>query len=57
MNHVIRAVTWKAAQAGIVTGVAFGDRPDFGDRGPPVHRPEQSFLTTNLNGPHGVPPA
>jgi phosphate transport system permease protein len=58
MNHVIRAVTWKAAQAGIVTGVLLAIARISGETAPLLFTAlNNQFLTTNLNTPMASLPA
>jgi phosphate transport system permease protein len=58
MNHVIRAVTWKAAQAGIVTGVLLAIARISGETAPLLFTAlNNQFLTTNLNAPMASLPA
>jgi phosphate transport system permease protein len=58
MNHVIRAVTWKAAQAGIVTGVLLAVARISGETAPLLFTAlNNQFLTTNLNTPMASLPA
>jgi phosphate transport system permease protein len=58
MNHVIRAVTWKAAQAGIVTGVLLAIARISGETAPLLFTAlNNQFLATNLNAPMASLPA
>ena len=58
MSHVIRAVTWKAAQAGIVTGVLLAIARISGETAPLLFTAlNNQFLTTNLNTPMASLPA
>jgi phosphate transport system permease protein len=58
MSHVIRAVTWKAAQAGIVTGVLLAVARISGETAPLLFTAlNNQFLTTNLNTPMASLPA
>ena len=58
MNFVIRAVTWKAAQAGIITGVLLAVARISGETAPLLFTAlNNQFLTTNLNAPMASLPA
>jgi phosphate transport system permease protein len=58
MSFVIRAVTWKAAQAGIVTGVLLAVARISGETAPLLFTAlNNQFLTTNLNAPMASLPA
>jgi phosphate transport system permease protein len=57
-SFVIRAVTWKAAQAGIVTGVLLAVARISGETAPLLFTAlNNQFLTTNLNAPMASLPA
>jgi phosphate transport system permease protein len=52
MSFVIRAVTWKAAQAGIVTGVLLAVARISGETAPLLFTAlNNQFMSTNLNAP------
>jgi phosphate transport system permease protein len=52
MSFVIRSVTWKAAQAGIITGVLLAVARISGETAPLLFTAlNNQFLKTNLNGP------
>ena len=52
MSFVIRTVTWKAAQAGIVTGVLLAVARISGETAPLLFTAlNNQFMTTNFNGP------
>jgi phosphate transport system permease protein len=52
MNFVIRSVTWKAAQAGIVTGVLLAIARISGETAPLLFTAlNNQFVSTNLNAP------
>ena len=52
MSFVIRAVTWKAAQAGIITGVLLAVARISGETAPLLFTAlNNNFLTTNFNAP------
>jgi phosphate transport system permease protein len=58
MNFVIRSVTWKAAQAGIVTGVLLAIARISGETAPLLFTAlNNQFLSTNLNAPMASLPA
>jgi len=58
MSFVIRAVTWKAAQAGIVTGVLLAIARISGETAPLLFTAlNNQFLTTDLNAPMASLPA
>ena len=58
MNHVIRAVTWKAAQAGIITGVLLAIARISGETAPLLFTAlNNQFLSFNLNAPMASLPA
>ena len=58
MSFVIRAVTWKAAQAGIITGVLLAVARISGETAPLLFTAlNNQFLTTNLNAPMASLPA
>jgi phosphate transport system permease protein len=58
MSFVIRAVTWKAAQAGIITGVLLAIARISGETAPLLFTAlNNQFLTTNLNAPMASLPA
>jgi phosphate transport system permease protein len=58
MNFVIRSVTWKAAQAGIVTGVLLAIARISGETAPLLFTAlNNQFLTTNFNAPMASLPA
>ncbi|HUO02660.1 MAG TPA: phosphate ABC transporter permease PstA [Rhizomicrobium sp.] len=58
MSFVIRSVTWKAAQAGIVTGVLLAVARISGETAPLLFTAlNNQFLTTNLNAPMASLPA
>ncbi len=58
MSLVIRSVTWKAAQAGIVTGVLLAIARISGETAPLLFTAlNNQFLTTNLNTPMASLPA
>ena len=55
MSHVIRAVTWKAAQAGIVTGVLLAVARISGETAPLLFTAlNNQFCSTDLNHADGV---
>jgi phosphate transport system permease protein len=57
-NHVIRAVTWKAAQAGIITGVLLAIARISGETAPLLFTAlNNQYLSVNLNGPMASLPA
>jgi phosphate transport system permease protein len=50
-SHIIRTVTWRAARAGIVTGVAAGHRAHFGRNGAAsVYRAQQQRMGQRIAG-------
>ena len=58
MSFVIRSVTWKAAQAGIVTGVLLAIARISGETAPLLFTAlNNQFLSTNLNAPMASLPA
>ena len=58
MSFVIRSVTWKAAQAGIVTGVLLAIARISGETAPLLFTAlNNQFLTTNFNAPMASLPA
>jgi phosphate transport system permease protein len=58
MSFVIRSVTWKAAQAGIVTGVLLAVARISGETAPLLFTAlNNQFLTTDLNAPMASLPA
>ena len=58
MNFVIRSVTWKAAQAGIVTGVLLAIARISGETAPLLFTAlNNQFLTTNFDAPMASLPA
>jgi phosphate transport system permease protein len=58
MNHVIRAVSWKAAQAGIITGVLLAIARISGETAPLLFTAlNNQFLSFNLNAPMASLPA
>jgi phosphate transport system permease protein len=58
MNHVSRAVTWKAAQAGIITGVLLAIARISGETAPLLFTAlNNQFLSFNLNAPMASLPA
>jgi phosphate transport system permease protein len=58
MSFVIRAVTWKAAQAGIVTGVLLAVARISGETAPLLFTAlNNQFMSTNLNSPMASLPA
>ena len=58
MSFVIRAVTWRAAQAGIITGVLLAIARISGETAPLLFTAlNNQFLTTNLNAPMASLPA
>jgi phosphate transport system permease protein len=58
MSLVIRTVTWKAAQAGIITGVLLAIARISGETAPLLFTAlNNQFLTTNLNAPMASLPA
>ena len=58
MSHVIRAVTWKAAQAGIITGVLLAIARISGETAPLLFTAlNNQFLSFNLNAPMASLPA
>ena len=58
MSFVIRSVTWKAAQAGIVTGVLLAVARISGETAPLLFTAlNNQFLTTNFNAPMASLPA
>ncbi|HKD46117.1 MAG TPA: phosphate ABC transporter permease PstA [Rhizomicrobium sp.] len=58
MSFVIRSVTWKAAQAGIVTGVLLAIARISGETAPLLFTAlNNQFLTTDLNAPMASLPA
>jgi phosphate transport system permease protein len=58
MSFVIRAVTWKAAQAGIVTGVLLAIARISGETAPLLFTAlNNQFLSANLNAPMASLPA
>ena len=58
MSFVIRAVTWKAAQAGIITGVLLAVARISGETAPLLFTAlNNQFLSTNLNAPMASLPA
>jgi phosphate transport system permease protein len=58
MNFVIRSVTWKAAQAGIVTGVLLAIARISGETAPLLFTAlNNQFLTANFNAPMASLPA
>ena len=51
-NHVIRSVTWRAARAGMITGVLLAIARISGETAPLLFTSlNNQFWTTNLNGP------
>ena len=58
MSFVIRAVTWQAAKAGIITGVLLAIARISGETAPLLFTAlNNQFLTTNLNAPMASLPA
>jgi phosphate transport system permease protein len=58
MSFVIRSVTWKAAQAGIVTGVLLAVARISGETAPLLFTAlNNQFMSTNFNGPMASLPA
>ena len=58
MNFIIRSVTWKAAQAGIVTGVLLAVARISGETAPLLFTAlNNQFLSTNFNAPMASLPA
>jgi len=58
MSFVIRSVTWKAAQAGIVTGVLLAVARISGETAPLLFTAlNNQFMSTNLNAPMASLPA
>jgi len=58
MSFVIRSVTWKAAQAGIITGVLLAIARISGETAPLLFTAlNNQFLSTNLNAPMASLPA
>ncbi len=57
-SHVIRSVTWKAAQAGIITGVLLAIARISGETAPLLFTAlNNQFMSTNMNGPMASLPA
>ena len=58
MSHVIRSVTWKAAQAGIVTGMLLAIARISGETAPLLFTAlNNKFMSTDLNAPMASLPA
>lgn len=58
MNFVIRAITWKAAKAGIITGVLLAVARISGETAPLLFTAlNNQFLTSNFNAPMASLPA
>jgi phosphate transport system permease protein len=58
MSFVIKSVTWKAAQAGIITGVLLAVARISGETAPLLFTAlNNQFLKTNMNGPMASLPA
>ena len=58
MSFVIRSVTWKAAQAGIITGVLLSVARISGETAPLLFTAlNNQFMSTNFNGPMASLPA